>query len=137
MSNTGPFDLHQSERYTSLLVDGSWLDVDDPIQVWSGLRVALGPDPNVRIQMTHEEATKLWRLLDRTIGAHVREGEVVREAFEQTKAEGLDTRLPGSKEYEAAIEVVATKSVPTDSERFQQAVDTIRVYERAHGMKGA
>lgn len=128
-----PFRLECDERACLLLIDGSWLDHAEPVKVNDDYGpVRLADDPYIRITLSREEAAQLWRLLDNSIGMHVREGEKIAQEVERTRREGLDTRVPSREEYEEALELVTDPS--TIAEMREHAAGIATVYERAHGL---
>lgn len=135
MSNTGPFDVSNDEGTYTLLIDGSWLDHAEPISVRSnGDVLALGDDVDVRGTFTTDEALKLWRLLDGTIGEWWREGQAVKAEMDALRARGFDTRPRSRDEYNEAVRVVADVTGPAvGSEAFVDAIETITVYRAMTG----
>lgn len=134
MTSSGPFSLDYDEFGYTLSIDGSWLDGDDPIMVVDDRGpVALNRDPDLRVRLTHDEAARLWRMLDITIGTHQREGEAVKTEFERAVRAGLDTRLCSHSEYEAALRVLEDPRYDEEERAIADAV--AQVYERAHGTR--
>jgi hypothetical protein len=132
----GAFSLTGDEDGYTLLMDGSWLDNEVPFRVgFDGSPVmGLGDDPHVRVRLTLEEGQQLWRLLDAHVGAHVREGEVVRDQVEQTRREGLDTALPSHLDYLFAQEALGDPELVLSDEERARHQEVVTVYERAHGL---
>lgn len=132
------FDTDDSNGHFVLAVDTSQLHDERPVTVYPAaaeqLHVHVGEAPVVRFRFLYTEAEELWRLLDQTIGNHVREREaVVRDMGDYVTRWG-DAHVPTKEQYEQAIQELVDLRLPQDDPRVVKAAEIIGRYEQAAGL---